>query len=397
MLQDQRQAFQVPDDICYLNASYMAPQLRTVAEAGKSAIDWRSSPWNITAKHFFDPVETVRAGFGGLIGTSGECIALVPAASYGIATAAAVLPFEKGESILLLEGEYPSNFYAWDRLAAERGGTVIQVPRPDDGNWTQAVLSRLDGSVSIASLPHCYWVDGACLDLVAIGAAVRSAGAALVLDLTQSCGAMPIDIGAVDPDFAVAAGYKWLLCPYGSSFLYVAPRHHEARPFEESWAGRVGAENFSQLVPYKDSYQPGARRFDVGERSNFTAVAQCRAALDQLAQWRVERIAEKLRVVTGELASRCAAMGLLGDFPAVPAPHIIGLPLPAGAPDDLVGRLANDGVFLSVRGKWLRLSPHLHVNENDVDRFAGALARHLERAPSRSPGQRPLPNAAQLP
>ncbi|MDQ3471973.1 MAG: aminotransferase class V-fold PLP-dependent enzyme [Pseudomonadota bacterium] len=377
MLEQQRDVLQVPDDVCYLNTSYMGPQLRTVVDAGKAAIDWRSRPWEITAADFFDTVEEVRAGFADLIGATRECIALVPAASYGIATAAAVLPFDHGESILLLESEYPSNFYSWQRLASERGGNVIQVPRPADGNWTNAVLARLDGSVRIASLPHCYWVDGSCLDLVAIGEAMRFAGAALVLDLTQSCGAMPIDVGEVDPDFAVVAGYKWLLCPYGSGFLYVAPRHHDARPLEENWAGRVGAENFSQLVPYKDAYQPGARRYDVGERSNFTAVAQCRAALRQLAEWRVENIADTLRVITGELADRCADTGLTADTRSLAAPHIFGLPLPASAPEDLLARLAHDGVYASIRGRWLRLSPHLHVNCADLDRFADSLTKHL--------------------
>jgi len=379
VLPNQREAFEVPGDVCYLNTAYMAPQLRSVREAGKAAIDWRSRPWEIGAGDFFDNVEAARAGFGDLIGASGDCIALVPAASYGIATAAGTLPLGPGEKILLLEGEYPSNFYSWERLAQERGGALTRVPRPADGDWTQAVLSRLDAQVRIASLPHCYWVDGSCLDLVAIGAACRSVGAALVLDVTQSCGAMPLDIGAVDPDFAVAAGYKWLLCPYGSGFLYVSPRRHEGRPLEESWAGRAGAENFAQLVPYKDDYQPGARRYDVGERSNFTAVAQALAALDQLTAWGVPNIAETLRLVTGEIAGRCSALGLVPPSPSVAAPHIIGFQLPAGAPQDLVARLAADRVHASVRGEWLRLSPHLYVSAGDIDRFADSLAQHLGR------------------
>ena len=379
-LPQQRGAFEVPDDVCYLNCSYMAPQLRAVNQAGKAAIDWRSRPWEIAASDFFDDVEKARALFGGLASVSSECVALVPAASYGVATAAGTLPFGRGETILLLEGEYPSNFYAWQRLAEEAGGTVVQVPRPADGDWTEAVLARLDASVKIASLPHCYWVDGACLDLVAVGDACRSAGTALVLDLTQSCGALPIDLGAIDPDFAVVAGYKWLLCPYGSGFLYVAPRHHEGRPLEENWAGRAGAENFARLVPYKDEYQPGARRFDVGERSNFTAVAQSVAALDQLAQWTVPAIAETLQGITQEIIRRCEGLGLSPAPAALPGPHITGFRLPPGAPDDLVARLAAERVFVSVRGDMMRVAPHLHVGGGDLDRFEAALAKHLPAA-----------------
>lgn len=378
VLPEQRMIFEVPEDVCYMNISYMAPQLRTVRDAGKAAIDWRSRPWEITADDFFRDVEELRAQFAALIGTSSDSVALVPAASYGIATAAGTLPFERGQAILLLEGEYPSNFYAWQRLAEERDGRLIRIERPPDGDWTNAVLNRLDSSVGIASLPHCYWVDGSCLDLVKIGAECRSAGTALVLDLTQSCGAMPLDIEAVDPDFAVAAGYKWLLCPYQSSFLYVAPRNHQGRPLEESWAGRAGAENFSQLVPYKDAYQPGARRYDVGERSNFTLVAQALAALRQLHEWRVAHIAETLAGVTRELRERCSRLGLVPPPSPLPSPHIVGFRLPSTAPPDLVARLAADRVHASVRGEWLRLSPHLHVSSGDFDRLTSSLSRHLD-------------------
>jgi selenocysteine lyase/cysteine desulfurase len=377
LLPPQRAAFEVPEDICYLNCAYMAPQLRAVREAGKAAIDWRSRPWEIVSADFFDNVERVRVLFGGLVGADPDCIALMPAVSYGMATAAATLPFGQGDAILLLEGEYPSNFYVWERLARDRGGSLTRVERPEDGDWTSAVLARLDASVRIASLPHCYWVDGSALDLARIGAACRALGTALVLDLTQSWGAMPLDLPAVDPDFAVAAGYKWLLCPYGSGLMYVAPRHHEGRPLEENWAARAGAENFSQLVPYKDVYQPGARRFDVGERSNFTAVEQTIAALEQLSAWGVASIAERLQVVTNELVRRCADAGLTHGRAPIQAPHIIGFPLPPGTPPELVERLSAEGVHVSRRGEWMRLSPHLHVSSADFDRFSQALGNKL--------------------
>jgi selenocysteine lyase/cysteine desulfurase len=376
-LSSQRAAFEVPEEVCYLNCSYMAPQLRAVREAGKAAIDWRSRPWKIVASDFFDTVERARSLFGGIAGVSAECVALVPAVSYGIATAAQILPFGRGEAVLLLEGEYPSNFYMWERLARERGGSLVRVERPADGDWTEAVLARLHASVRITSLPHCYWSDGSTLDLVKIADACRSQRTALVLDLTQSWGAMPIDIGAIDPDFAIAAGYKWLLSPYGSGVMYVAPRHHEGRPLEENWAGRAGAEKFAELVPYKDDYQPGARRFDVGEKSNFTAMAQMVAALEQLGEWQVGRVAERLGNITRAVAERAGEAGLRPGAAILQAPHIIGYELPADAPADLVARLAHERVHVSRRGDRLRLSPHLHVEAHDLDRFAAALARHL--------------------
>lgn len=382
MLASQRSAFEVPEDICYLNCSYMAPQLRAVRLAGKAAIDWRSRPWDIRSADFFDKVERVRTLFAQLVGASAECIALIPSASYGLATAASALPFGPGDAVLVLEGEYPSNFYIWERLARERGGRLIRVERPSDGDWTAAVLDRLTPEVRIASLPHCYWADGGALDLLSIGRACRAQETALVLDLTQSWGAMPLDLAGVDPDFAVAAGYKWLLCPYGSGLMYVAARHHHKRPLEENWAGRVGAENFAELVPYKEAYQPGARRFDVGERSNFTAVAQMVGALEQLAAWGIEAIAARLQTLTAKLAQLCAAADIRQSVQPLQAPHIVGFPLPPDAPADLVERMAAERVYLSRRGNVLRLSPHLHVEQADLDRFEEALSSANVRSAS---------------
>jgi len=59
-------------------------------------------------------------------------------------------------------------------------------------------------------------------------------------------------------------------------FLYVAPRHQQGRPLEHNWIVRAGSENFAGLVNYRDEMQPGARRFDVGERSNFALMPMAR-------------------------------------------------------------------------------------------------------------------------
>ena len=193
----------------------------------------------------------------------------MPAASYGLAVAAANLRCAPGARILLLAEQFPSNVYTWRELAKQRGGEVLTIARPPDDDWTGAVLAALDERVAIAALPHCHWTDGGLLDLVAIGRRCREVGSALVLDVTQSLGALPLDLAAVAPDFLVCPGYKWLLGPYSQGYLYVAPQHRDGRPLEHNWIAREGSEDFARLIDYRERYQPGARRFDVGERSNF--------------------------------------------------------------------------------------------------------------------------------
>lgn len=373
----QRHLFEIPDDIAWFNTAYMSAQLKAATLAGQAGIARKARPWTIAPADFFTLTEEVRAAFAGLLGATADDIAIVPSASYGLEIAARALPLGAGRRILVLEAEFPSNVYPWRRAAAAAGAEVETVPAPADGDWTRAVLDRLGLRHALLAVPNCHWADGGLVDLVALGAAARSVGAALALDLTQSAGALPISVAEVQPDFLVAACYKWLLGPYSLGFLYVAPRWQEAEPLEEGWASREGAEDFVGLTRYRDGYQPGARRFDMGERSNFALLPVARAALAQIAEWTPAAIAATLGGINARILEEVASADLAAAPSAVRSPHLLGLALPDAAPSDLVARLASAGVHVSSRGRHLRIAPHLHVTDADVAALVGALRRHF--------------------
>ena len=373
----QRDRFDLPDDIAYLNCAYMSPLQKRAAEVGAESMWRKARPWEITPADFFTDSERARSLFAKLIGASAEDVAVIPAASYGIATAAANLELPSGRPVLLLADQFPSNVYPWRELARQNGAEILTLARPPDDDWTRAVLELLDERVAIAALPHCRWIDGGLLDLVRIGERCREIGAALVVDATQSLGALPLDVHAVDPDFLVCPGYKWLLGPYSLGYMYVAPRRHEGRPLEHNWIGRAGSDDFARLVDYQDSFQPGARRFDVGERSNFALLPASIAALEQLLAWGVERIALTLAAMTGRIAGRAAELGLQSVDPGLRAGHFLGLRFPEGVPPGLPERLAGERVYVSLRGDSLRVTPHLYNDERDVERLFAVLRATL--------------------
>jgi selenocysteine lyase/cysteine desulfurase len=204
----QRHLFDLPADIAYLNCAYMSPLLKHAAEVGVEALGRKLRPWRIHAEDFFTDSERARRRFATLLGASADTIALIPAASYGLAIAAANLPVARGRRLLVLAEQFPSNVYAWRVLAARTGAEVVTVARPPEHDWTAAVLALLDERVAVAALPHCHWIDGGLLDLIAIGARCREVDCALVVDATQSLGALPFDVSAVQPDFLVCPGYK---------------------------------------------------------------------------------------------------------------------------------------------------------------------------------------------
>src|SRR5262249_279639 len=157
---------------------------------------------------------------------------------------------------------------------------------------------------------------GGFVDREAIGAACRRVGAALCIDATQSVGALPLDIKRIDPDFVAVASYKWLLGPYSLGFLYVAPRRQVGRPVEHNWMARGNSEDFAGLVNYQDQFQAGARRFDVGERSNFALMPVAEASLRLLTDWTVPRIAASLRLRTEAIAEQARADFGIASVPA---------------------------------------------------------------------------------
>jgi selenocysteine lyase/cysteine desulfurase len=369
MIPSQRHLFDLPDGVAYLNCAYMSPLLKRAAAAGAEAIARKCQPWTIAAADFFGDSERARALFARLLGATVEDIAIVPAASYGLAIAAANLPLGPGERVLVLAEQFPSNVYTWYELAGRAGGEVLTIERPWDGDWTAAVLAGLDERVRIAALPHCHWIDGGLLDLALIGERCRETGSALVLDVTQSLGALPFDLAAIRPDFLVCAGYKWLLGPYSLGYLYVAPQHQDGRPLEQNWIAREGSEDFARLIDYRARHQPGARRFDVGERSNFALLPVSIAALEQLLAWGVEAIAASLAARTTAIAERAATLGLSSMPADRRAGHYLGLRFPEALPAQLPEQLAKEQVYVSLRGDSLRVTPHLYNNEADIERL----------------------------
>ncbi|MEM6731360.1 MAG: aminotransferase class V-fold PLP-dependent enzyme [Myxococcota bacterium] len=374
-MKDVRSLFRIPDDVAYLNHAYMAPELRSVAAAAQWGLDRKAQPWTFTVEDFFEPAERVRRKVATVFGSSTDDIALAASVSYGIETAVINTPLSVGDNIVLLDEQFPSNVYPWREAAQRVGACVRMVPRSDD--QTDAILGQIDDNTAAVSVAAIHWTDGQTIDLVRLREAARAVNALLVLDLTQSLGVMPFDLARIDPDFAVAAGYKWLLCPYATAYLYVAPRHQDGRPLEHGWITRDGAARFSELVHYREGFAAGARRFDMGERSNFITLPMSEAALDQLLAWGIEPLYAHLSEVNQGIAARAQSLGVTARPLEERAGHYLGLTLRSGDPNAVAERLKADKIFVSVRGRSIRVTPHMYTTPADIDRFFEVLETSL--------------------
>jgi selenocysteine lyase/cysteine desulfurase len=369
--------FEIPEGVTYLNCANMSPQLRSVTQAGVAAVRRKASPWTLRSGDWFAPTEHLRTLFASVINADPDGVAIVPSVSYGVALAAANVPVASGQSIVLLEGEFPSNFYAWRELTRRSGGVLRMVARPPSGDWTDSVLSAIDSTTAVVAVPNCHWTDGRFVDLHRVGTAARSVGAAFVIDGSQSLGAYPLDVASIQPDFLVTVGYKWLLGPYGLAYLYTSPRWRASGvPLEHSWLTRSGAENFAKLTDYSESYRPGARRFDMGEFPQFVLTAMATAALEQLIEWGVKRVQDTITALTSRAEDGAEQAGAEALRRSDRVGHLIAIRPHAGVGDDLVSALAAARVYVSVRGNAIRVAPHIFNTEDDIDRLLAVLRDH---------------------
>lgn len=369
----ERASFDIPAGIAYINCAYLSPLLNSVVAVGQQAVLRKAHPWTIRHDDFFTEVETLRACFADLIQADPADIAIVNSTSYGIATAANNTAFSTGDNIVIPRSEHASTYHKWRVEAKVRGAELREVEIDPAGDWADAIIRRIDRRTRIVSVPHVHWTDGRLFDLTRIGDRARAVGAVFVVDGTQSIGALPLDVRDLAPDYLTCSAYKWLLCPYGLAFLYVAPHRQDGRPLEDHYFHRLNAAGHEGRLEHIEAYAPGAGRFDMGERSNFIILPMAIAALRQLSAWTVPGVQQRIAGIAGSILSGAAPLGYRAAPPDQQSMHLFGLRPPGGLPADLAAQLRAADVFVSIRGDAIRVSPHVYNTEGDVSRLLDAL------------------------
>jgi selenocysteine lyase/cysteine desulfurase len=381
MLASQRALFEMPRHICYLNSASWSPLPLRTQQAGRAAVGRKGTPWTLDAAFANGQHERARAAAARLINADPADIALIPSISYGVATAAKVLTIDRGTRVIVLENDHSSPVLEWQTRADAQGFAVETVCRPDDGDWTSAVLAAIERSgappVSLASISSVHWSDGGLIGIEKVGAALRQRGASFLIDATHSAGVLTMDVKRIDPDFVIFPTYKWLLGPYGRAFLYMARRHQGGTPLEQTSFGRRDVRAENEVYFANVSYVADARRFDMGERDHFISMEMASIGMEMMAQWGQAAITQRLLMLTDRIAEGVRDIGVIVPERRVRAPHILSLGFEDGMPAGLVEGLATEDIYVAARLRRMRISPHVFNDEADADRFVAALARRL--------------------
>src|SRR5258705_3056831 len=371
-INSQKDLFLIEKGLTYLNCANMSPMLKSVKEAGLQALETRAAPWKISSEDWFTNAEKLRTLAAKIFQTSSNNIALIPSVSYGLAAAAKNLKNKKKE-IIVLEEQYPSNYYVWENLAKEHKLKIVTVQKLKNKTLTESILAKINSKTGIIAIPNCHWIYGSYIDLQQISEASKTAGSYFVLDLSQSLGVLPIDIDKIQPDFAAAVGYKWLLGPYGLGYMYVSKKWQEVgEPLEYSWLTKKGSENFANLTNYVKDYRDGARKFDMGEFSQFNLLPMSVAALEQISNWGIDSIQASIKPLTDKIVDFKKKIGEFDDT-ALSVGHLSSIQLSNLNTNKLKEKLHSNNVVISFRSTSFRESPHLYNDMNDIDKLLSCL------------------------
>lgn len=359
--------FEIDPDVTYLNCASMSPMLKSVRDAAMGALDLRANPWRMTKDDWFADSEILRNDVATVFNTSSDNVAFSPSASYGMALAAKNMNFKAGKSIVILDKQFPSNVYTWEHLVRQYDLKITRVRQEADRSLTDSLLDAIHDQVVLVAIPNCHWMDGSWIDLEKVSRKIKSVHALLVLDLSQSLGALPIEIEKIDPDFAVTAGYKWMLGPYGLGYMYVAPRWQPVwEPLEYSWLPRYKSEDFSKLTDYTELFKTGARKFDCGEYPMLSIRPMAVAAVRQIVSWGVQAVQDYTKSLT-EIVNAYNQSNGVAKRERVG--HIAGIPFGKRDPQQVKKALASHKIDVSYRDETIRVSPHFYNTRDQINKL----------------------------
>lgn len=383
MLTSKRSQFTLPPQVTYLNCAYMSPLMKDVEKAGIKALRRKRNPVDITPMDFFSESEILRKEYAKLINVKEpQRLAIIPSVSYGMANVAKNLNLKKGQHIVVTAEQFPSNYYSWKNTADEAGASLKSIAPPEDfidrgKKWNERILDAIDKDTRAVAIPNVHWVDGTRFDLKAIRKRSKEVGALLIIDGTQSIGALPFDQAEIQADAVICAGYKWLLGPYSLGIGYYGEYFDNGMAIEESWMNRSGSENFWD-VNYKPAYKAAGLRYEVGEHSNFVHVPMLIKSIQQLNKWRPERIQEYCAAITANSVTKLKEKGFIIEDDAWRGAHMFGVRLPKGADlEKIKTELLKHNIYVSVRSNAVRVSQNVYNREEDLAKLTKILIKAL--------------------
>jgi cysteine desulfurase/selenocysteine lyase len=377
---DWRQEWFEIEDATYLNLAHESPMPKVSIRAVQAALEAKKNPHHKADSTFFEVPRRTRASIAKLIGGKPEEIALTSGASAGVAAVAYALTWKPGDEVITAKGEFPLQYATWKPME-EREGLKLKIVAPRERFITaDDLIAALTPRTRLVSVSLVRFDDGSLLDAARVAEACHKQGALLLLDASQCCGAIPMNVNQLGADFIVSAGYKWLLGPFGTGFFWVKSEHlGMVRPGPFYWLAALTSDNFSTMNLADPKPGPSAQRWDSPEWAsyfNFNLVA-LDVSVDFVLRMGPERVAAHNRKLIELMFERLPKDRFVVASPLDAARRGPYGCFTARSPEKTVEHyehLRKENIIVSLRQGNIRVSPHLYNTERDIDRLISVVA-----------------------
>jgi len=273
----------------------------------------------------------------------------------------------KEQNVISTENVFPSTIYPWQRVARATGCEIRLAKEKNNFINIDDIIALIDQNTAAVSISHVEYANGQIYDLELLADAVHTHNALLIVDATQSAGAIPIDIKAFNVDVLISGAYKWLCGPFGAAFMYLTPYLQEK--LDPGLVGFRSHENMWDLDAMRMHYVSTAAKFEYSTMA-FGCALGFSESIEFIHKTGVETIFQHNKMLSDRLIE-----GMLGIGARITSPlndndrtSIVRAHVKSIDTYQLNNDLQNAEVFVSTRGNSIRFSPHLYNTKDDIDR-----------------------------
>jgi selenocysteine lyase/cysteine desulfurase len=361
-----RPQFPVTESLVYMNHAAVSPLSRRVRDAMVGLLDEVHQRGAENWQQWVRAYDAARRSLAQLLNADQGEIALTKNTSEGVSTFANGLEWRTGDEVVSIEGEFPSNYYAWKAL--EKRGVVLRLVKPEQGRVShESIVSALSSRTRVVAVSFVDYLSGFRLNLEKLGQACAAQGCLLFVDAIQGLGVFPLDVKAAQIAGLAADGHKWLLGPEGAGVLYVSRQVMDrVTPTEVGW---WGVRHWADFTKRELSWRGDARRYECGTL-NTVGIYGLGAAVDFLLEVGIPNIAERVLGLTDRLRRGLLKGGhsVFGPQEREEASGIVSFVPRQGSSDRLLDTFLANRVQVAARCGLVRVSPHFYNTEAEIDR-----------------------------
>jgi len=364
-----RKQFPTLNNFVYLDTAAKAPLPRCAEEA---MVSYMADMWQRVGERAFsmEEIERTRETLARLVGVPSKTVSFIKNTSEGINIVAHGLGLEAGDKVLISEFEHSACVLPWRQL--EKIGVEVEVVRGSAGRIPpELFIAKMDDRTRAVGVSWVAYGTGYRFDIPTIAAACRERNIVLLVDGIQGVGVLATPLTELGSDVVVAGGFKGLLSPTGTGFLYC--REGFASRIDPAYVARFSFASDDKWRPELE-LATDARRFEYGN-PNFLGIWVMRHCLELILDIGLDQIEERVRELTTLLYEQVEERGfnVITPKPWHERAGILSFDVPE--PETVRQQLMERKIVVNVRdGGTLRAAPHFYNSRQDIEDLVDALS-----------------------